>query len=193
MLKNLYTIIFGVGAAASTLTAVVKPELLSIPLAAMGGTLAGASLMNEQRRIAELKFREASKVTTAFQQAYSKNRGIVQAEEISIFGEIPIEKAVAFLDALATEEGGQAIEAGPGKTYAFPHPENALQTLNENAKNWANAQLQQLQAENNSLRQMVATLQRPATNPVAAGIAQARGLQKQQKQEAEQNPWNELL
>jgi len=189
MLKNLYTIIFGVGAAASTLTAVVKPELLSIPLAAMGGTLAGASLMNEQRRIAELKIREASKVTTAFQQAYSKNRGIVQAEEISIFGEIPIEKAVAFLDALATEEGGQPIEAGPGKTY----PENALQTLNENAKNWANAQLQQLQAENNSLRQMVATLQRPATNPVAAGIAQARGLQKQQKQEAEQNPWNELL
>ena len=194
--KNLYVAAFATGAIATVASAVLSPRLTPIALSASGGALAGVSLMNEQRRIAELKIREASKVTTAFQQSYATNKGVIQAEEISIYGEIQLERAVAFLSALAEENNGQQIDIGRGVTYIFPHPESTIEAINETAKNWAQAQTQQLQAENQSLRQIITGLQNQQT--AAAMAASNNGNRRvaapnERVAAGSENPWNELL
>lgn len=194
MLKNLYAAVLATGACATVASAVFNPPVLPIALSASGGALAGLSLMNEQRRMAEIKIREASKVATAFQQSYATNKGVVQAEEISVYGEIEMERAVAFLKALAEEHNGTQIDIGRGVTYVFPHPESTIETINETAKNWVQTQTQQLQAENQSLRQTIAGLQ---SQQAAAALAATNGNRRNAAPErvaaANENPWNELL
>lgn len=192
--KNLYAAVLATGAIASVTSTALNPRLLPIALSTSGGALAGVSLMNEQRRIAEMKIREASKVTTAFQQSYANNRGVVQAEEISIYGEIQLDRAVAFLQALAEENNGQQIDVGRGVTYVFPHPESTIEAINEAAKNWAQTQTQQLQTENQSLRQIINGLQnQQAASMAAANGGRRRGSQPEQVSKGPENPWSELL
>lgn len=193
MLKNLYSIIIVVGAAVSTTTAIVSPNLFAASLAATGGALAGASTMSERRLNAEMRIREAAKVSTAFQQAYANNRGVIQAEEISIYGDVPMENAIAFLNALAAENNGQVLEGGNGTTYVFPHVENTLKALNDNAKNWAQAQVQQLQQENQNLRQALASIQQQQTAAVAAVANNMRRPATVQSDLNGENLWEELL
>jgi hypothetical protein len=151
--------------------------------------------MNEQRRIAETKIREASKVTTAFQQSYAVNKGVVQAEEISIYGEIELEKAVAFLTALAEENNGQQIDVGRGVTYMFPHPESTIEAINKTAQNWAAAQTQQLQNENQNLKQTISNLQNQQLAAAAAAVTNGnrRSAALERITNAKDTSWNELM
>ncbi len=192
--KNLYVAILATGVTASVASAALNPNLVPISVSTSGGVLAGASLMNERRRVAEMKIREASKVTTAFQQSYATNKGVVQAEEISIYGEIQLDRAAAFLQALAEDNNGQQIDIGRGVTYVFPHPESTIETINEAAKNWAQTQTQQLQTENQSLRQIINGLQnQQAASMAATNGSRRRSSQPEQVAKGPENPWNELL
>jgi len=195
MFRNLYTAVIATGAVATIASAVLDPTVTPFALSASGGALAGVSLMNEQRRIAETKIREASKVTTAFQQSYAVNKGVVQAEEISIYGEIEFEKAVAFLTALAEENNGQQIDVGRGATYMFPHPESTIETINRTAQSWANAQTQQLQNENQSLKQTIANLQNQQIAAAAAAVTNGnrRSAALERITNAKDSSWNELV
>ena len=190
MFRNLYTAVIATGAVATIASAVLNPTVTPFALSASGGALAGVSLMNEQRRIAETKIREASKVTTAFQQSYAVNKGVVQAEEISIYGEIELEKAVAFL-----ANNGQQIDVGRGATYMFPHPESTIETINRTAQNWANAQTQQLQTENQSLKQTIANLQNQQLAAAAAAVTNGsrRSAALERITNAKDSSWSELM
>jgi hypothetical protein len=195
MFRNLYTAVIATGAVATIASAVLDPTVTPFALSASGGALAGVSLMNEQRRIAETKIREASKVTTAFQQSYAVNKGVVQAEEISIYGEIELEKAVAFLTALAEENNGQQIDVGRGVTYMFPHPESTIEAINKTAQNWAAAQTQQLQNENQNLKQTISNLQNQQLAAAAAAVTNGnrRSAALERITNAKDSSWNELM
>jgi hypothetical protein len=195
MFRNLYTAVIATGAVATIASAVLDPTVTPFALSASGGALAGVSLMNEQRRIAETKIREASKVTTAFQQSYAVNKGVVQAEEISIYGEIELEKAVAFLTALAEENNGQQIDVGRGVTYMFPHPESTIEAINKTAQNWAAAQTQQLQNENQNLKQTISNLQNQQLAAAAAAVTNGnrRSAALERITNAKDTSWNELM
>jgi hypothetical protein len=195
MFRNLYTAVIATGAVATIASAVLDPTVTPFALSASGGALAGVSLMNEQRRIAETKIREASKVTTAFQQSYAVNKGVVQAEEISIYGEIELEKAVAFLTALAEENNGKQIDVGRGVTYMFPHPESTIEAINRTAQNWAASQTQQLQNENQNLKQTISNLQNQQIAAAAAAVTNGnrRSAALERITNAKDSSWNELM
>lgn len=195
MIKNLYAYTLIVGGIATAAIAVGRPNLISVPIAATGGGLAGVSASNERRRIAETKVREATKVATAFQMSYSRNRGVVMAEEISIYGEIPLEQAVAFLDALAKENNGQPLPSELGTLFVFPHPENAIEALTNNAQQWAQARVEQLQAENQKLKQDMMNIEQKLNAAAAAMAAKNQQVEsgRSKLRDDSIDPWNNLL
>lgn len=195
MLKNLYAITAAVGGVMTAIVGYAQPNLISIPIAAVGGGLAGISACSEQRRYAEVKIREATKVATAFQTAYSKNRGLVLAEEISVFGEIPLEQSIAFLGALAQENNGQQIPYEQGNLFLFPHPENAIEALRQNAQAWAQSQVDTLQTENQQLKQSMMNIEQQLNAAAAAMAAtnQQTSARNRKLKDDSIDPWNNLL
>lgn len=195
MIRNLYAYTLAIGGLATVAVGIQHPQLLSIPIAATGGGLAGVSASNERRRIAETKIREASKVATAFQTSYGRNRGLVLAEEISVFGEIPLEQATAFLDALAKENNGRLLPAEQGTVFSFPHPENVIELLTANAQQWAQSQVEQLQIENQQLKQNMMSIEQKLNSAAAAMAAQSQQTETRRKKLRDDSidPWNNLL
>ena len=195
MIRNLYAYTLAIGGLATVAVGIQHPQLLSIPIAATGGGLAGVSASNERRRIAETKIREASKVATAFQTSYGRNRGLVLAEEISVFGEIPLEQATAFLDALAKENNGRLLPTEQGTVFSFPHPENVIELLTSNAQQWAQSQVEQLQIENQQLKQNMMSIEQKLNSAAAAMAAQSQQTETRRKKLRDDSidPWNNLL
>lgn len=195
MIKNLYAYTLAIGGLATVCVGIQNSEFLSIPIAATGGGLAGVSASNERRRIAETKIREASKVATAFQASYGRNRGLILAEEISVLGDIPLEQAVAFLDALAKENNGRILSSEQGTVFSFPHPENVIETLIANAQQWAQSQVEQLQIENQQLKQNMMGIEQKLNSAAAAMAAQSQQTETRRKKLRDDSidPWNNLL
>jgi polyhydroxyalkanoate synthesis regulator phasin len=162
MLK-LFTTTLLAGIVGSTLAAIYRPGITAIPFSVAGGVLAGASLVNEEKRKRIRKESETLRVSTAFQYSYDKNKGIIAAEELAFFGDIDRNVAEEFLQDLAQENNGTEYEIGENKVYVFPHPQNILENIYNNAKlatDQVSDEVRRLSDENSNLKKALLDLQR---------------------------------
>lgn len=147
--------ILGVSCGGLIGTAVFAPSEFSAALAASGGALAGTSATLEYRRKKEDKALEAVKVAKSFNFFYETNRGLLNPQQLGFASDIPVDKAEVFLNALSESQGGQRIQTDTGVVYKFPHPQNVLDRLAENATAWAESQKAPLEQENMALKQQL--------------------------------------
>ena len=161
--KSLISTLFGVGIAATTATAVFQPTIFAPTLAATGGILAGVQLGVESRRKRDEQTNEAFKVGKVFSILYETNKGLVSPDQLSYNSDITIQKADSFLKALADQQGGQPLQTDQGLIYTFPHPQNVITALTNNATSWAQQQTQALQLENENLKRQTVNLQQALT------------------------------
>ena len=161
--KSLISTLFGVGIAATTAAAVFQPTIFAPTLAATGGILAGVQLGVESRRKRDEQTNEAFKVGKVFSILYETNKGLVSPDQLSYNSDITIQKADSFLKALADQQGGQPLQTEQGLIYTFPHPQNVITALTNNATSWAQQQTQALQLENENLKRQTVNLQQALT------------------------------
>jgi hypothetical protein len=157
--KTLFWGILGVGFGGVLGTAVFSPLNMSTAVAAAGGALAGTSVTIEYRRKKENETVEAVKVAKSFSYLYETNRGLLNPQQLSFSSDIPVDKSEVFLSALAESQGGQRIETETGVVYKFPHPQNVLDRLAENATAWVEEQKKPLEQENLILKQQLNAFQ----------------------------------
>jgi len=157
--KTLFWGILGVGFGGVLGTAVFSPLNMSTAIAAAGGALAGTSVTIEYRRKKENETVEAIKVAKSFSYLYETNRGLLNPQQLSFSSDIPVDKSEVFLNALAESQGGQRIETETGVVYKFPHPQNVLDRLAENATAWVEEQKKLLEQENLILKQQLNAFQ----------------------------------
>jgi len=157
--KTLFCGILGVSCGGLIGTAVFSPANFPAAIAASGGALAATSVTLEHRRKKENDAVEATKVAKSFNYFYDINRGILNPQQLGFASDIPIDKAEVFLNALAESQNGQRIETEAGVVYKFPHPQNVLDRLAENAAAWAADQKLPLEQENLALKQQLNAFQ----------------------------------
>lgn len=200
--KTLFWGILGVGCGGVLGTAVFSPLNMSTAIAAAGGALAGASVTIEHRRKKETETVEAVKVAKSFSYLYETNRGLVNPQQLSFSSDIPVDKSEVFLGALAESQGGQRIETETGVVYKFPHPQNVLDRLAENAAAWVEDQKKPLEQENLILKQQLNAFQAVinsnktnyeptvSQNPITSFIPNPSTLNKSKETIG---PWSNLL
>lgn len=174
--KILFCGIFGLSLGGLIGTAAFAPADFSAVLAATGGALAGTSATLEHRRKKENEAVEAAKVAKSFNYFYDVNRGILNPQQLGFASDIPVDKAELFLNALAESQGGQRIETDAGVVYRFPHPQNVLDRLAENATAWAADQKIPLEQENLALKQQLNAFQQVVNSTKA--MYQPTGFQR---------------
>jgi hypothetical protein len=135
----------GIGVAAIA----TAPQQLGAALAFGGGLIGGAGIGRERAIRQKRNEEAATRVTACFTALYEANRGVVDPMQLGILANIPGDQAHAFLTGLAENTNGQKItvKQGAGVVFAFPHSQSALDELTINARKWAEAQTQQLNAE----------------------------------------------
>jgi len=191
MLKSLYIGVLSFGAATNVATAVIAPQYLAVSAASIGGLLSGLSLAIESQRKRNAKEVEAVRVAETFKHLYDKNRGLLNPQELSLLTEVSLERTDLFLRALAADQSGQPINTDKGIVYNFPHPENILDQLTNNAQAWVASQTEPLLKENNALKQQLALLQAISMNRNKQPMPQVPQVLK--NDEEAQDPWNNLL
>lgn len=149
------------GAAVGIATAITAPQFVGASFAFAGGLIGGASISRERALKQRYQDEVATRVTNCFSALYEANRGIVDPIQLSVLANIPGDKAHGFLMQLAENTNGEKImvKQGAGVVFAFPHSQSALDELTANAKNWAEAQTQQLAAELNQHKQALQYIQ----------------------------------
>lgn len=147
--------ILGITAAGAVAAALTNPANVATMLAGGAGVVFGASAAAELKRKREHFTFEAIRVSENFKQIYENNRGLVNPQQLSIASDIPLERAVSFLEALAKDHKGMLIPSEKGVVFSFPHPQNVLQQLTDNANAWVKSQIEPLQAQNAALKQQL--------------------------------------
>jgi hypothetical protein len=155
MTKGLFGGIIGISAAGVVASIFTNPVNASVMLAGGSGAVLGAVAATEIRRKKQEEALEATKVAENFKQLYENNKGLINPQQLSFTSSITYEQATAFLEALAESEKGLKIPSDKGIVFSFPHPQNILQQLTDNANAWVKSQTQTLEAENATLRQQL--------------------------------------
>ena len=165
----------GIGVAAIA----TAPQQLGAALAFGGGLIGGAGIARDRARKTNANKENAQRVTNVFSALYAANRGIIDPIELAFVADIPAEHAHGFLQGLAENTGGQKIptKTNNGVLFSFPHSNNALQELTNNAQNWVQAETQKMTAELEGQRR-------------ALQMAQLQNAAKLANQQAnQQDPW----
>jgi len=142
-LLNFYSASLAVGGISSVVVGVVNPQFVAAPLCFTGGALAGASVIEKKRYEQTKGISTSGRVSGAFKVLYETNRGLITSTSLALGAEVDVQVAEAYLDALAKETGGKRLEnpQGDGVVYNFPHAENVLNELSENAQKWAQQEI----------------------------------------------------
>jgi hypothetical protein len=148
-------------AAVGITTAITAPQFVGASFAFAGGLIGGAGIGRERVLRQKRNEETSNRVTSCFAALYEANRGIIDPMQLGILANIPGDQAHAFLTGLAETTNGQKItvKQGAGIVFAFPHSQSALDELTANARKWAEAQTQQLNAELNQHKQALQYLQ----------------------------------
>lgn len=183
---------------ASLASAAFAPQVFSPVLAASGGVLAGAALLEDKKRIKEREDAEATRVAVSFSHLYESNKGVVSPEQLSIHTGVQLDKILEFLDNLTSAQNGQRITANSTVIYSFPHPKNALSELTANAQNWASAQTESLMQQIGTLQQRLTLLAAhqsnlQAKNQPPSGLTPLQPLSNDTNDRNRIDPWNNLL
>jgi hypothetical protein len=144
--KTLGTII-GIGACATGAALLINPSLYPASVAATGAALGGASVATELRRKQEDRAVESARVAVAFSGLYELNKGLVSPQQLSIMAGVPVNEIEVFLKHLSEQQQGKFIETPKGGVYNFPHPNNVLEQLTDNAQAWVKSQTDPLLQE----------------------------------------------
>ena len=189
--------ILGITAAGAVAAALTNPSNVATMLAGGAGVVFGASAAAEIKRKKEKITFEAIRVSENFKQIYENNRGLVSPQQLSVTSDIPLERAISFLEALAADQQGTFIPSDKGAVFSFPHPQNVLQQLTDNANAWVKSQLEPLQAQNATLKQQLTFYElreRAATTPTqpAPTLVDPSKRASQNTNEGV-DPWSKLL
>lgn len=189
--------ILGITAAGAVAAALTNPANVATMLAGGAGVVFGASAAAEVKRKREAIAIEAVRVSENFKQLYENNRGLINPQQLSLLSDIPLERAVAFLEALSKDQQGSLIPSDKGVVFSFPHPQNVLQQLTDNANAWVKSQLEPLQAQNATLKQQLTFYElrdRAATTPTQPAPAIADPSRRASENTNEGvDPWSKLL
>lgn len=142
--KDLLVVLAALSAGSIGISSYLNPNLVPTFLAGSGGLLAGSSLMLSATSKREDELLESARVSNSFKFLYDINRGLISPDQLAYHSGVELSQIILFLDVLADEQNGQRIPTERGVLYSFPHPDNALSKLTDNAKNWAEAQQQPL-------------------------------------------------
>jgi len=195
MIDKIYGGLTAFGAAGCLLTAVVAPQAFPATVAGTGGLLAGASLAKEASRKEEDERQEATRVAAVFSSLYQVNQGLVSPQQLSLLTAVDLDRISEFLKKLSEAQGGNYIEIAEGGVFNFPHPENVLQKLTDNANAWVRDSTVELQQQNMALQQQNATLQqqlnifRAAMAAGSVGSDGSRAVPTQEPEEEVIDPW----
>jgi len=185
--KTLGTIL-GIGACATGAAFFINPSLYPASVAATGAALGGASVVTELRRKREDRAVESARVAVAFSGLYELNKGLVSPQQLSIMAGVPTDEIEVFLKHLCEQQQGRFIETPKGVVYNFPHPNNVLKQLTNNAQAWVKSQTDPLLQENANLKAELAQL---------SAYIRAQPPQVPQtslnNSEEQSDPWNKLL
>jgi hypothetical protein len=148
-------------AAVGITTAITAPQFVGASFAFAGGLIGGAGIGRERALRQKRNDEAATRVTACFSALYEANRGIVDPLQLGMLANIPGDQAYAFLTGLAETTNGQkiSVKQGGGAVFAFPHSQSALDELTANARKWAEAQTQQLNAELSQHKQALQYMQ----------------------------------
>lgn len=148
-------------AAVGITTAITAPQFVGASFAFAGGLIGGAGIGHERALKQKRNAETSNRVTSCFAALYEANRGIIDPMQLGILANIPGDQAHAFLTGLAETTNGQKItvKQGAGVVFAFPHSQSALDELTANARKWAEAQTQQLNAELSQHKQALQYMQ----------------------------------
>lgn len=188
MIGRTFGAIIGLGAASSITALVLAPSLYPASMAAMGGALGGAAVVNESRRRREQSVVEATRVAAAFNGLYEINKGLVSPQQLSFMCGVPIQKTTVFLRALCEQQGGKHIPTEKGEVFNFPHPTSVLDQLTANAQAWVKSQTDPLLQENATLKTEVLRL-----NAVLSRQPSQIQPKPLNNSEEQADPWNKLL
>ena len=190
---------FGLAAIVGGVTAVTAPQFVGASLAFGGGLLAGGALATRKVFAEEAQKDVSSRVSGAFTALYERNGGLVDAVELAFVSNTPVQGAHAFLTNLAENTGGEKVSlpGGTGAAFNFPHANNSLQALSQNAQAWAETRTQALQKELNdhksqmrlaALQRAARVAQEEANAPVPASVPAPQNPAQQQVPQVA-NPW----
>lgn len=188
MISKVFAGIIGVGAASSIAAVVIAPSAYPATMAAVGGALGGASVVNEIRRKQEKQEIEAAEVGSAFTALYENNKGLVCPQQLSFLCSIPLETTNKFLSHLADAQGGKVVKTERGDMFDFPHPANVLEQLSANAQAWVKSQNEPVLQENANLKAELMQLK-----AVLSMQPRPQPQQQLKNNEEPQDPWNKLL
>lgn len=170
------------------LSAALNPNLSSVIVGTWGGIMGGAAYVGEKRRKKEIDAEEATRVATAFSGLYELNRGLVSPNQLSIMAGVPLDKTTVFLKAFCDNQNGKYIKSPNGDIYNFPHPNNVLDQLTNNAQAWAKSQAEPLLQEIANLRAESVQLRNYINQPPAPMSKTILNNSEEQS-----DPWNKLL
>jgi len=198
MIEKLLGGIAGLGLAGTIAAAVLQPVTVGPVLGATGAAMGATAFALDMRRREEETADEANRVSNAFNFLYESNKGLVSPNQLSLLTGTPLARIEAFLSALANEQNGQFIPMQTGMIVSFPHPQNTLQELTNNANAWAQSQTEQMSQENQKLRQQIALINAArvakASQASAAPTPAPNGVVPPPSQNQKQvEPWNNLL
>lgn len=188
----------GVAAAAVVGAAVANPSLTPAAFTAFGGISAGYALGSSVAKKKEQEKQEGAVLAQSFKHLYDTNRGILSADQLSYHTGISLFRINDFLSNLAAEQQGQKVDTQYGTVYSFPHPENVLNQLSENAQNWVKSKEGPLIQQIQILQQTVAELSRPKPQPSRNFSKELEEIQKLSTPEVDPlpgmnaDPWNKL-
>lgn len=149
------------GGAAGIATAITAPQYVGAALAFSGGILGGAAVADKQRSERSRQNEQAARVGACFTALYEQNKGVVDPVQLSFLADVPLERAHTFLTSLAEGNQGQKIptDQGIGVLFSFPHVENTLDRMTQNANAWVQAQTKELEGQLEQHKRVIQMLQ----------------------------------
>lgn len=155
MIEKIYGGLAALGAAGAITALAVSPQALPSVAVGTGGLLGGASLTHELVRKRRAEAEESARVGAAFSALYAANKGLVNPQQLSLLTAVSLERIDEFLQRLSEAQEGKYIQVEAGAFYTFPHPNNILDELTNNANAWARDTTEGLRQENANLLQQL--------------------------------------
>lgn len=201
LLNNILAVASSVAAGGVVAAAVANPSLTPAAFGAFGGVTTGIALGLSTTRKSERDRAEGLTLAQSFKHLYDTNKGLISPDQLSYHTGIPLARIEEFLSNLAAEQQGQRVDTQYGSVYTFPHPENVLNQLTENAQNWVKSRETPLLQQIQMLQQTVAQLSRPPVPAPQKVPNFSRELEEIQKLAAPEvdplpgmdaDPWNKM-
>ena len=188
VLSRLSVVTGGVGLLCLAASAFYFPNNLPAVYGAIGGLGLGGLAADRRIKGRHEEEDHALKVGQIFSEFYDRNRGLISPDQLAIAANIKPTVAYEFVSNVAKEYNISPIQTDQGIVFNFPHPQNVLDQLGDNAKNWAANQQQQMLQQMDILQQRMSQLT-SSTRVRQQTVAQSQ-IPPQDPSSGVENPWS---